>query len=129
MKIVIPLAGLGTRLRPHTYSKPKPLVPVAGKPMLAHILDELAQLDVEEIVFITGHLGEQIEAYVSPAYPQYRVRYVKQEELRGQSDAILLAKEYVSGEMLVVFADTVFKTDLAGLLQLDAEVVLHLRTV
>src|SRR5437867_2547770 len=101
MKIVIPLAGLGTRLRPHTYSKPKPLVPVAGKPMLAHILDEIAQLNPEEIIFITGHLGEQIEAYVSKAYPQYKACYVKQEELRGQSDAILLAKDFVSGEMLI----------------------------
>ena len=61
MKVVMPMAGLGTRLRPHTYSKAKPLLPVAGKPVLAHLFDRLQGLEVEEYIFIVGHLGEQIE--------------------------------------------------------------------
>ena len=61
MKVIIPLAGLGTRLRPHTYSKPKPLVSVAGNTMLGHILDDLTGLPIEDVVFITGYLGSQIE--------------------------------------------------------------------
>ncbi len=64
MKAVILLAGLGTRLRPHTYSRPKPLVNVAGKPVLAHVLDGMADLKFEEIVFVVGYLGDQIQAYV-----------------------------------------------------------------
>ena len=69
MKVVIPLAGFGTRLRPHTWSKPKPLVTVAGKPMLGHLIDDLLPLEPEEIVFVYGWLGEQIEGYVRRAYP------------------------------------------------------------
>ncbi len=79
MKVVIPLAGFGTRLRPHTYTKPKPLVNVAGKPVLGHILDKLSNLDIEEIVFIVGYLGEQIEEYVSQNY-QFKAKYVEQKE-------------------------------------------------
>lgn len=129
MKILIPLAGLGTRLRPHTLNKPKPLVAVAGKPMLGHILDELADLpteEIEEIIFVVGHLGDQIESYVRQAYPQYKTRYLTQKELNGQSQAILLAKEYVPGELLIIFADTLFKADLASLKHTDADVILHL---
>ena len=69
MKVIIPTAGLGTRLRPHTYSKPKPLVSVAGKPVLGHILDTLSQIDIDELIFITGYLGNQIERYVQQQYP------------------------------------------------------------
>ena len=68
MKVIIPLAGLGTRLRPHTYTKPKPLINVAGKPMLAHILDKFRGLEVDEYIFIVGYLGEQIEKYISQQY-------------------------------------------------------------
>lgn len=68
MKVIIPTAGLGTRLRPHTYSKPKPLVSVAGKSVLGHVLDTLQQISIDEIVFITGYLGNQIEEYVRANY-------------------------------------------------------------
>src|SRR5690348_15631812 len=69
MKVIIPTAGRGTRLRPHTYSKPKPLISVAGKPILGHILDTLSQIEVDEFIFITGYLGDQIETYVRDNYP------------------------------------------------------------
>ena len=75
MKVIIPLAGLGTRLRPHTYTKPKPLINVAGKPMLAHILDKFRGIEVEEYIFIVGYLGDQIEKYVSQQYG-FKARYV-----------------------------------------------------
>ncbi|MEI7555179.1 sugar phosphate nucleotidyltransferase [Candidatus Chlorohelix sp.] len=129
MKIIIPLAGLGTRLRPHTYSKPKPLVNVAGKPVLAHILDELAVLDVEEIIFIVGYLGDQIEKYVSKNYPQYKSRFIVQTEMLGQAHAVNLANEYVTDEVLIIFADTIFKTDLTLLKNISTDGVIYTKEV
>jgi len=130
MKIIIPLAGLGTRLRPHTYSKPKPLVNVAGKPVLAHILDELAVLDnVEEIIFIVGYLGDQIEKYVTKAYPQYKARFIEQKEMLGQAHAVYLAKEYIDSDILIIFADTIFSTDLTRLAQLSSDGVMYVKEV
>jgi glucose-1-phosphate thymidylyltransferase len=79
MKIVIPMAGYGTRLRPHTWSKPKPLVTVAGKPVLGHVLDMFASLpSIDEVIFIVGYLGDQVQNYVARAYPGLRARYVEQ---------------------------------------------------
>jgi glucose-1-phosphate thymidylyltransferase len=112
MKVIIPLAGLGTRLRPHTYTKPKPLIDVAGKPMLAHILDKLSVLDVEEYIFIVGHLGEQIEQYVSKQYT-FKARYVLQQEMLGQAHALWLCRDYVDGPVFMVFGDTFFEADLS----------------
>jgi glucose-1-phosphate thymidylyltransferase len=121
MKVVIPLAGFGTRLRPHTWSTPKPLVPVAGKPMLGHLIDDLLPLDPAEFIFVYGWLGEQIEAYVRAAYPQIRGRYVEQRELKGQAHALWLVREHVRGELVSVFADTLFEADLGALRGLDAD--------
>ena len=73
MKVIIPTAGLGTRLRPHTYSKPKPLVSVAGKPVLGHILDTLTRFPIDEMIFITGYLGNQIADYVTQTTKSRRV--------------------------------------------------------
>jgi len=128
MKVIIPLAGFGTRLRPHTFTKPKPLVNVAGKPVLGHILDKLTGLDIEEIVFVTGYLGEQIEAYVSANY-QFPARYVEQKELKGQAHALYLTREYVQGPVLIIFVDTIFETDLTKLAQVDADGVLYVKRV
>ncbi|MGD8848896.1 MAG: NTP transferase domain-containing protein, partial [Anaerolineales bacterium] len=92
MKIVIPMAGFGTRLRPHTWSKPKPLVSTAGKPVLGHVLDMFSSIsNVDEIIAIVGYLGDQIEDYIHAAYPQWKARFVTQEEMLGQSHAIWLA--------------------------------------
>ncbi len=130
MQIVIPLAGFGKRLRPHTFTKPKPLINVAGKPVLGHVLDTFAALDnVDEIIFIVGHLGEQIEEYVAKEYPHLRARYFKQEELNGQSTAIYLARECLHGPMLMVFVDTIVKTDLAHLKDETADAVTWVKAV
>jgi glucose-1-phosphate thymidylyltransferase len=116
MKIVIPTAGYGTRLRPHTWSKPKPLLTVAGKPVLGHVLDMFSNIpNIGEVIFIVGYLGEQIENYVKEAYPQLSARYVEQKELIGQSHAIWLAREYLEGPMIMAFVDTLIETDLTKL--------------
>ena len=128
MKVIIPLAGFGKRLRPHTYTKPKPLVNVAGKAVLGHILDKLQGLDVEEIVFIVGWLGEQIEAYVSTNYA-FKAHYVEQKELLGQAHAIRLAREWVEGEVLIIFVDTIFEADLASLTSLPSDGVIYVKEV
>ncbi|HOG46916.1 MAG TPA: sugar phosphate nucleotidyltransferase [Anaerolineae bacterium] len=128
MKVIIPLAGFGTRLRPHTFTKPKPLVNVAGKPVLGHILDKLAGLDIEEIIFVTGYLGDQIEAYVSANY-SFPARYVEQKELKGQAHALYLTRDYVQGPVLIIFVDTIFETDLRHLEQSDADGILYVKQV
>lgn len=130
MKIIIPLAGFGKRLRPHTFTKPKPLINVAGKPVLGHVLDMFEALDnVEEIIFIVGHLGEQIEEYVRKEYPHIKASYFEQRELNGQSTAIYLAREHLTGPMLMVFVDTIVKTDLAALKDEKADAVTWVKPV
>ena len=122
MKIIIPMAGFGTRLRPLTWSKPKPLVNVAGKAVLGHVLDSFASLpDIEEVTFIVGYLGSQVEEYVQQHYPRLRANYVVQEDMIGQSHAVWLAREDLSGPTLIVFVDTLVEADLARLVAPDAE--------
>lgn len=128
MKVIIPLAGFGTRLRPHTYTKPKPLVSVAGKPVLGHILDKLIDLDIEEIIFIVGYLGDQIRDYVTANY-RFPSRYIEQKELKGQAHAIYLAREHISGPVLIIFVDTIFETDLSTLAQESADGIIYVKEV
>ena len=112
------MAGLGTRLRPHTWSKPKQLVSVAGKPVLDHVLDMLSTLSEPEnveLINIVGYLGDQIEEHMTKCYPNIKSHFVLQEDPRGQSHAIYLAREYLTGPMMVVFADTLIETDLSNL--------------
>jgi glucose-1-phosphate thymidylyltransferase len=126
------MAGLGTRLRPHTWSKPKQLVSVAGKAMIDHVIDSLSTLpDPEniELVNIVGYLGDQIEEYIREHYPHLKAHYVTQEDPRGQSHAIQLARQYLDGPALVVFADTLIETDLAFLSQEEAQAVAWVKPV
>jgi glucose-1-phosphate thymidylyltransferase len=111
MKVIIPAGGYGTRMRPHTHTRPKPLVPVAGRPSLAFILDALKPLPVEEVIFITGKMGEQMEEYVSKHY-DFKTRFIEQKVMRGQADAISLAEDYLEGDLLSIFVDTLFEADL-----------------
>lgn len=115
MKLIIPMAGFGSRMRPHTWSKPKPLINVAGKPFLGHLLDRFAPLDIEELVIIYGWLGDQIQAYLHDAYPHLNVQCVEQTELKGQSHALWLAREYLDGDGIIIFVDTFFAADLGVL--------------
>jgi glucose-1-phosphate thymidylyltransferase len=126
------MAGLGTRLRPHTWSKPKQLISVAGKAVLSHVLDTFSTLPrpIEiELVNIVGYLSEQIEAYMQEHHPQIKAHYVLQEDPRGQSHAIYLAREYLNGPMLMVFADTLIETDLSFLANEAADAVTWVKPV
>lgn len=128
MKVIIPTAGLGTRLRPHTYSKPKPLVSVAGKPVLGHILDTLSTLPIDELIFITGYLGDQIEDYVRTHY-DIPARFIEQQELKGQAHAVYLAHDVVSGPTLILYVDTIFDADLSILENLQADGAIFVKEV
>jgi glucose-1-phosphate thymidylyltransferase len=128
MKVIIPLAGKGTRLRPHTFSKPKPLLRVAGKAVLGHILDKLKPLDVEEIIFITGDMQEQIKQYINDNY-DYPAKYIKQEELLGDGYAINLAADYVKDDVLIIFVDTLFQTDLSKIKDIKSDGALWVQEV
>ncbi|HSH45260.1 MAG TPA: sugar phosphate nucleotidyltransferase [Longimicrobiales bacterium] len=112
MKVVIPLAGKGTRLRPHTYETPKPLVHVGGRPVMSYILDDLKELGVEEIVFITGYLKEKIESYIEEEYPEFTAHYVEQKVQDGTAGAVKLAEPYIDEDLLIIFVDTLFDADL-----------------
>ncbi len=129
MKVVIPLAGLGTRLRPHTHTRPKPLVVVAGKPIIGHILDQFSGLEVEEYVFIVGHLGDKIRDYIESAYRLPKTSYFEQKELKGQSHALWLAKECLHGPILITYSDTIAEADLTGLEDLEADGVFFVKEV
>ncbi|MBO9310542.1 MAG: NTP transferase domain-containing protein [Chloroflexi bacterium] len=130
MKVIIPLAGFGTRLRPHTFTKPKPLINVAGKAVLGHLLDKLAPLDVEEYIFIVGYLGDQVEAYVRANYP-IKARFVEQTEMLGQAHAIYLAKEHLQADtpVFVIFVDTLFEADLSNLQQDGSDALIFVKEV
>lgn len=112
MKAVIPVAGMGVRLKPHTYSLPKVLIQVAGKPILSHILDELVKLKIKEFIFVVGYMGEKIKEYVEKNY-KFSAFYVYQEKREGLGHAIYLASSYFEKEpVLIVLGDTIFKADL-----------------
>ena len=112
MKAIIPVAGRGTRLRPHTHLTPKPLVRVAGRPIISYILDDLVGLGVNEVVFVVGYLGEALEAYVADSYPEIRGQYVVQATQNGTAGAVDLAEPLVEEDVLIVFGDTIFDADL-----------------
>jgi glucose-1-phosphate thymidylyltransferase len=121
VKVIIPLAGKGTRLRPHTYTTPKPLLRVGGKPVMSYILDDLAELGVDEIIFITGYLKENIEQYVAKSYPQFKAHYVVQPVQDGTAGAVWHAREFVDSDVLIMFVDTLFDADLTLIKRLPAD--------
>lgn len=118
---VVPVAGSGARLRPHTYTRPKPLLHVAGQSIIGYILDQLIALGVRRIVLVTGYMGDQIVEYVRQRQAFTAVEYVEQKERLGLGHAIYLTRTVVQEEpMLVVYGDTIFQADLRPVL---AEVV------
>ena len=121
MKVILPVAGKGTRLRPHTHTKAKSLVHVAGKTVLEHIIGRLAHLQVEEFIFITDEHGEQIAEQMKRSFPQLTCRYVVQKERLGPAHAVLLAAPYLSpgDDLLIVFNDTIFVADLSRIPELS----------
>lgn len=128
MDVILPVAGLGSRLRPQTWTKPKPLVSVAGKPMLAHVLDRVLIVDPQQIVFITGFLGDQIEAWARQ-HLDVPLAFVEQPVMRGQTDAILRARELARRDALILFPDMLFEADFSALQDVDADVVMFTKEV
>ena len=127
-KIVIPMGGWGTRMRPHTYSKPKPLVSVAGKASLEHLLDMFHTLpgyENAEYIFIVGpYLGElQVPAFIKENHPEIKAHYVVQHEMKGQSHALWLAREHLKGPSIICFSDTLMETDFSFLADETADSV------
>lgn len=115
MKAIIPVAGIGTRLRPHTHTQPKALIPIAGKPIIAHIVDSLIEAGVNDFVFIIGYLGDKIEEYIQKNYPSINASFIIQTTGKGVGHAIWLAKENIlqnNSEILIVFGDTIADVDL-----------------
>jgi glucose-1-phosphate thymidylyltransferase len=113
MKVIIPLAGKGTRLRPHTHTVPKPMLKVAGKPVMDYVMEDVAKLNgVEQVVYITGHLKEKVEAYAKTHY-KFPGVFVEQKVQDGTAGAVDLARPYVDQPVLIIFVDTVFDADLS----------------
>jgi len=115
MKVILPVAGKGTRLRPHTHTKAKSLVQVAGKTVLQHIVERLLEVEPEEYIFIIDENGSQIEAFMRDKFPALKCSYVVQHERLGPAHAVALAAPQIEAgdDVLVVFNDTIFVTDLA----------------
>ena len=119
MRAIIPVAGIGSRLRPHTYSVPKVLLNVAGKPIIGHILDHLVEDGITEATIIVGYLGSRIKEYIRSNYSLH-VDYVEQEERHGLGQAIYSAREtFGSAPILIILGDTIFEFVLSDLMESD----------
>jgi glucose-1-phosphate thymidylyltransferase len=112
MKAIIPVAGAGTKLRPHTYTQPKALIPLAGKTILSIIVDQLREAGINEFIFIIGYLGEKIQDYVNHQYPDIHSHFVTQNDRHGTGHAVELTKQLVgTEEVIIVLGDTIAEYD------------------
>lgn len=129
MKVIIPLAGKGTRLRPHTHVTPKPMLRVAGKPVMQYVLDDVQKLPgVEQIIYITGHLKEKVEEFARGAIDRPSV-FVEQKVQDGTAGAVALAREYVDQPVLIIFVDTIFDADLSVIGASEADGIIWTKEV
>lgn len=129
MKVIIPLAGKGTRLRPHTHVVPKPMLKVAGRPVMSYVMDDVMRLgNVDEVIYITGHLKEKVEAYARETYriPSVFIEQVVQD---GTAGAVALAKTHVDQPVLIIFVDTIFDADLGIIKDTDADGIIWTKEV
>ena len=112
MKAIIPVAGAGTKLRPHTYTQPKALIPLAGKTVLSIIVDQLYEAGIKEFIFIVGYLGDKIQDYIRQKYPLITAHFVHQTDRQGIGHAVRLTRNIVNGEeSFVVLGDTICEYD------------------
>lgn len=117
MKAIIPVAGAGTKLRPHTYTQPKALIPLAGKTILSIIVDQLREAGIDEFVFIIGYLGEKIQDYINTNYPEIKAHFINQNDRLGIGHAIALTKDIVGNDqVLIVLGDTIADYDVKQVL-------------
>ncbi len=120
IKAIIPVAGKGLRLRPLTYTQPKPLISVAGKPIISFVIDQLTEIGVEDFIFILGYLGEKIKRYIREQYPELKTTFIFQEERLGSGHAIWMARQNLdpSDEILICFGDTIIDMNLAKIMEI-----------
>jgi len=118
MKAIIPVAGIGTRLRPHTFSQPKVLMNVAGKPILGHIMEKLIASGIDEAVIVVGYLGDMIETYLREEY-DIKLTFVPQQKMLGLAHAIWICREAVTDDepLFIILGDTIFDVDLQGIFE------------
>ncbi len=118
MKAIIPVAGAGTKLRPHTYTQPKALIPIAGKTVLSIIVEQLHEAGIQDFVFIVGYLGDKIQDYVKQTFPHIQSSFVNQGERQGLGHAVMLTKEMIAGdEVMIVLGDTICEYDIKQVIQ------------
>lgn len=119
MKAIIPVAGAGTKLRPHTYTQPKALIPLAGKTILSIIIDQLREAGIDEFIFIVGYLGDKIRDYIDEKYPGLNAHFVNQSERQGIGHAILLTRHLVGDdEVFIVLGDTICEYQVKDVLEM-----------
>ncbi len=111
MKVIIPAAGAGKRLFPHTFTKPKPMVYIAGKPIIGHILDRIKDVKPEEIIMVVGYRKEQIMSYVDKNYSNiFNIKYIDQQEQLGLGHSIYVARDEIGdSEIMIALGDMIFK--------------------
>lgn len=121
MRAFIPVAGVGSKLKPHTYTQPKALIHVAGKPILGHIIDKLRQSGIREIVFIIGYMGNKIREYVEHEHSDIQSFFVLQSDGLGTAHALWLASDLIpeSDPILIIFGDTIVEADFRPILEAD----------
>lgn len=118
MKAIIPVAGVGSRLRPHTFSQPKVLLNIAGKPIIDHIMDKLIESGIDEAVIIVGYLGDKIEKHLKSRY-SIKLTFVIQEQQLGLAHAVHMCKPHCAENepLFIILGDTIFDVDLAPILK------------
>ena len=117
MKAIIPVAGAGTKLRPHTYTQPKALIPLAGKTILSINVDQLYEAGIKEFVFIVGYLGEKIQDYINAKYPHLECHFIYQNVRKGTGHAINLTKQIIGDdEIFIALGDTICEYDIKEVL-------------
>jgi len=118
MKAIIPVAGAGTKLRPHSYTQPKALVPLAGKTVISFIIDQIIEAGIDEIIFIVGYQGDKIRDFVKSKYPDLKTHFVHQTDRQGIGHAIKMTKSIVSNdEVFVMLGDTICEYDVKAVIQ------------
>ena len=124
MKAIIPVAGAGTKLRPHTYTQPKALIPLAGKTVLSIIVDQLREGGINEFIFIVGYLGEKIQDFVKTQYPDISAHFVYQNDRQGIGHAVRLTRSIVNGDqMFLVLGDTICDFDIKAVLETEGSMI------
>jgi glucose-1-phosphate thymidylyltransferase len=125
MIAIIPVAGIGSKLRPHTYTQPKSLIPIAGKPILGYIIDQLMQNKITEFVFVIGYLGEKVKEYVETQYPKLNAKFVVQEEREGLGQAVWLTKNHIpkKREVIIVLGDAIIELDWKKFLSMKSSAI------